>query len=403
MYPNLFEFLRAYKSEARNVHYLWVGQLCIDQLAVDERNHQVQMMGDIYSSAYDVIIWLGSADGQMRSVARFLKMFRNMPGRAIPTRIRGTRMMLDGPKAFNVSVWGDEEWKNYWSPIGLFRRMRSVRIAAINHFAHNAYWTRLWVVQEICLAQRCNIYCGGSWISWTTWTNFIRATGGKWIVDPQIQFLARDTAAEGRFSIVSNGSTLSEAVTNLQDCYCQEPRDKIYAVLGIVKNGDCIGIDYDAPIEEVFQNALRIMNQDYRLESRLQDTFRMTPRSAKRPKGAEIWEGGTIFLKAAVNLGLSMMRQNLTEQQLKQVSARLDDYLDSPDSFKPFSSHDRQRGSYHGFWEPFWVLEDQGKRADWLEQKTLELLDVAQMSHAKATEEHATPERDSASTDPSLG
>lgn len=38
---------------------LWVDAICINQQSLDERNHQVALMGDIYSKASEVIIWLG--------------------------------------------------------------------------------------------------------------------------------------------------------------------------------------------------------------------------------------------------------------------------------------------------------------------------------------------------------
>jgi len=41
---------------------LWVDAICIDQTlrANDERNHQVRLMGEIYASAKQVILWFGS-------------------------------------------------------------------------------------------------------------------------------------------------------------------------------------------------------------------------------------------------------------------------------------------------------------------------------------------------------
>jgi hypothetical protein len=39
--------------------YLWIDALCIDQTNSTERASQVLLMGDIYSSAKRVIVWLG--------------------------------------------------------------------------------------------------------------------------------------------------------------------------------------------------------------------------------------------------------------------------------------------------------------------------------------------------------
>jgi hypothetical protein len=59
---NLWNFL----DRARNDNfegYLWIDALCIDQTEVGERNHQVALMGEIYSHAEGVIVWLGHVDG----------------------------------------------------------------------------------------------------------------------------------------------------------------------------------------------------------------------------------------------------------------------------------------------------------------------------------------------------
>jgi hypothetical protein len=39
---------------------LWIDAVCIDQRNLDERRTQVEMMGEIYSNAREVLIWLGN-------------------------------------------------------------------------------------------------------------------------------------------------------------------------------------------------------------------------------------------------------------------------------------------------------------------------------------------------------
>ncbi|KAI4949526.1 hypothetical protein J4E91_005265 [Alternaria rosae] len=65
---NLFRFLtkfRKHRDKTPSDQYLWIDQLCIDQSTTVERNHQVQMMSDIYSKAASVIAWLG--DGSQKA------------------------------------------------------------------------------------------------------------------------------------------------------------------------------------------------------------------------------------------------------------------------------------------------------------------------------------------------
>jgi hypothetical protein len=42
-----------------DVRTLWVDAICIDQTSLSERSHQVQLMGEIYSRAQRVVVWLG--------------------------------------------------------------------------------------------------------------------------------------------------------------------------------------------------------------------------------------------------------------------------------------------------------------------------------------------------------
>ncbi|KAI4677118.1 uncharacterized protein J4E88_006925 [Alternaria novae-zelandiae] len=67
---NLFRFLtefRKCRDKTPSDQYLWIDQICINQWTISERNHQVQMMSDIYSKATSVIAWLG--DGSEKACA----------------------------------------------------------------------------------------------------------------------------------------------------------------------------------------------------------------------------------------------------------------------------------------------------------------------------------------------
>jgi hypothetical protein len=55
---NLWTFLDRARTDGFE-GYLWIDALCIDQTRVGERNHQVALMGNIYSHAEGVIVWLG--------------------------------------------------------------------------------------------------------------------------------------------------------------------------------------------------------------------------------------------------------------------------------------------------------------------------------------------------------
>lgn len=59
--PNLYAFLQEFRLPDREVA-LWVDRICINQKDHKEKQSQVAIMGQIYSTAASVTIWLGPAD-----------------------------------------------------------------------------------------------------------------------------------------------------------------------------------------------------------------------------------------------------------------------------------------------------------------------------------------------------
>lgn len=66
---NLYDFLlRARKIKKIYSMPIWIDAICLNQADIPERNHQVRKMGDIYSSAKYVFVWLGK--GQRKTHLR---------------------------------------------------------------------------------------------------------------------------------------------------------------------------------------------------------------------------------------------------------------------------------------------------------------------------------------------
>jgi len=59
---------------------LWIDAICIDQTkeGEQERNQQLQIMGQIYSRAATVIIWLGPSTPESRLAFRYLRFLQEM-------------------------------------------------------------------------------------------------------------------------------------------------------------------------------------------------------------------------------------------------------------------------------------------------------------------------------------
>ena len=57
---------------------LWIDAICIDQSSMDERNQQVELMGDVYSKARRVILWLGEESTFSDFTISFLKSYHKV-------------------------------------------------------------------------------------------------------------------------------------------------------------------------------------------------------------------------------------------------------------------------------------------------------------------------------------
>jgi hypothetical protein len=57
-----------------NVEWIWIDQICIDQVNVRERGTQVNIMKDIYQKSEGTIIWLGPDIAGIETSAGLLEM-----------------------------------------------------------------------------------------------------------------------------------------------------------------------------------------------------------------------------------------------------------------------------------------------------------------------------------------
>lgn len=72
---NLYDFLIRHR-EAQDQTPLWIDALCINQYDDQEKSYQIPNMGDVYSKAETVIIWLGLADEDTPPVLNLLSLLK---------------------------------------------------------------------------------------------------------------------------------------------------------------------------------------------------------------------------------------------------------------------------------------------------------------------------------------
>ncbi|RMZ21516.1 hypothetical protein D0859_14473 [Hortaea werneckii] len=113
--------------------YFWIDAICINQDDVDEKNCQVQMMGEIYEHAECVIASLGEHADDSRL------LFEHLGDLNTAIRAHGTAQeKID------------------------FARGSSLCVPTFTWLEASAesYWTRVWIVQELRLARKVKLLCG---------------------------------------------------------------------------------------------------------------------------------------------------------------------------------------------------------------------------------------------------
>lgn len=100
------------------IRVMWIDAICIDQNSIEEKNHQVRMMGAIYSSATKVCAWI---DAEVDvSLAVFESRFLS-------------------------------EASEHWESKATWDSLSTI--------LGNKYWSRVWIQQELILAKSFQLHC----------------------------------------------------------------------------------------------------------------------------------------------------------------------------------------------------------------------------------------------------
>ena len=228
---DLFEALLELRlsTESRR---LWIDAICINQANVLERNHQVSQMRSIYSTASRVLIWLGVSDAQIREAMTILREHE-----ADAQRLREDRSLLAAVKP------------------GLEKLLR------------RPWFSRVWTVQELVVANMDPLAgCGDQWVPWDSiWHPFIHIHydwGNTWTTFTEqerlaLGFLMRARREFQRDSTISLKNLIK--ATNMHNSL--DPRDRIFALLGLIdsKTRPSIDVDYGLDKSAVYQQATLAM------------------------------------------------------------------------------------------------------------------------------------------------
>lgn len=254
---NLHDVLRRLRNHENG--FLWADALCIDQTNVDERQLQVLLMGQLYSGAEQVIVWLGETDEDSDSVLYLLEHWCPLAGDAAEQR-REINLVTLNTLGLSVAEWG-----RHWEDCRRF-------------FERRAWFHRAWVVQEYVLATGITIRCGphiivvDDLVLVAKKANSTSYEIGLNTYDFVLLHLMRGEPANGAGSADDETRLVFGAKTSVECWYSNLlglidlirshqatlRHDKVYSLLGIADrisptpNNFRLDLDYSMPAEDLF-------------------------------------------------------------------------------------------------------------------------------------------------------
>jgi hypothetical protein len=141
---------------------IWVDAICIDQNNIEERNQQVRLMKDIYSSCTVDLVWVGESDEYTQSAIDSVKRMKSLNYQRLTDR---------GTKEFGIR--GSDRFVSF-SELGL---SDTDLYGLLNLFNYPTLWERVWVMQEIACCPRAVLVVGNLTLSWETLSSILDHSG----------------------------------------------------------------------------------------------------------------------------------------------------------------------------------------------------------------------------------
>ncbi|PNH44878.1 hypothetical protein VD0004_g2930 [Verticillium dahliae] len=222
---------------------LWIDQLCIDQHDPKEKAIQVRLMRTIYSKCTRCIVWLGEIPHPLshEDADAAIDIIRYMAA---------------------VYEAGTEEGVHY-PPTLLAKPRFNEAVQFLRFFTRqdNAWWTRVWTLQEVALPPSVDLLWGSICVSWDVilQAKDLAVTKGLPAALPPVD----DMLPLHYF--VTNVAWVDGARQRLDGPFdtvhkwrwrgATDKRDKIYGLLGLINPGilpSTEACDYEVPASEVF-------------------------------------------------------------------------------------------------------------------------------------------------------
>ena len=210
---------------------IWVDALCINQNDLYERSQQVQMMRQIYSRAEKVLAWVGSCSNPVKAT---------VTSAAIASFSKAS-----------------------------YRRTSEEALDAMKDFFNEEYWRRVWIIQEITVASTVKMLYGDLDFTWTKLASVLEALH-KYPVqewgESELDVSGTGIGASHLLKFREHWIDTNKPITLLQAMLwtlhtkATDPRDKIFALLGLCHDGfRLVPIpNYKQPLESIISEMSKL-------------------------------------------------------------------------------------------------------------------------------------------------
>ncbi|KAK9413749.1 putative Heterokaryon incompatibility domain-containing protein [Seiridium unicorne] len=262
--------------------WLWIDALCINQNDDTERSWQVGLMRQIFARAEVVYISLGTQRDDSDLAMHILEKIGNLVLTSkSESKIKTTLEPFDCGSAPHTPVNMDRE--NLWTDISnklqndadLQNKRPWVAIGAL---LHRCYFSRVWVVQEVALAQRGVVMSGGKTTSLELFELAIEALDivrtPRELSATYFHLMALEVRQKSRLSCKIPLLSLLQHFSRSPGrpfLMASDPRDLVYGVLGVATDMNALEItaDYEKTVAQVFTEAtaaILLHDQSYTLD-----------------------------------------------------------------------------------------------------------------------------------------
>jgi hypothetical protein len=212
------------------IRVLWIDALCINQGDVKECSLQVMRMGDIFSMARNVCIWLGEAANRSDEAMDFVEQVSHLGklGRLVR----------------------DRSLVKTWQTLAMLMR--------------RSWFSRRWVLQEVAYARKATVYCGTKDTKWPDFSDAVSLFGEKFdeinllfgrehqfdesgnrislenvrkvaahALVTTLNYIVRKSA-NGR--VIQRLCTMETLISDVAQLEVTDPRDTVYAIMTLAKD-----------------------------------------------------------------------------------------------------------------------------------------------------------------------